>query len=108
MRWFSRSVKDETARETIEALRKELRELRNAYNAWFDLVAPELGFQAEKGIVAAGYGWEVGLYNPRQAASTTKPAETKVVRVEPIICAKKVGCETPGCINPSHAKKPRG
>lgn len=70
----------------LTELRKEHADLLVAFDAWFDLVAPELGFKPSK---------RYNLYNayslisPRATESATTPAITVPVRVPAKLCKGK-------------------
>lgn len=91
MNLFGRKSADSTATAEIEALRKEVRELRDAYNAWFDLVAPELGFKGETTYKYDPYSANVYTVSesPRKAAFSLEPERKTVVRIAPKVCEKK-------------------
>lgn len=72
---------------TLEQERTFRAALEAAFNQWFDLVAPELGFKAQtKRNFGGGTTYEY-MVAPRQAAKTTPKEE--IVRITPKVCAKR-------------------
>lgn len=86
----------------IAALEKRVAELTAAFDKWFDLVAPELGFEAapkvpdinvmgDFGTTWITYGisgWEPDKTSPRQVKEV-KTEKVTVIRTKPAICKKK-------------------
>lgn len=72
----------------LEANHKAHTDLLAAFDAWFDVVAGELGYEAVE-----GYSWNFPYtpfpVSPRQHRTTTTPTIVAPVRVEPKICAKR-------------------
>lgn len=72
--------------QRLESVEKGLRELRTAFDAWFELVAKELGFESEEELVHPYYGFT--KVSPRRVKTETK-TETTIIRTPPKVCAKR-------------------
>ncbi len=81
-------MKDREARTSIESLRKEVAALRKAFDALFDVVAEDLGYEAAMNydVIWPGYTCRPG--SPRTFAVTRAPE--KLLRRPGRVLAKKV------------------
>lgn len=83
-RKFREFVRAEIEKE-LTPTRKELNDLRAAFDAWFDLVAPELGFEAKQ-YYNEFLRWNYAV-SPRAAAELVTRSIVK--RISPKICATR-------------------